>query len=123
MYTPIVLLSLGLAVAVATGSLVDHGDLITNRNLAAVKAERAATAFIDLCSSRGCDASSVNYTGLSGIRLSGCVQKIGGHAVLRVEGRVPWNPRVFTGLTPASAVTAVDLGGFGAAANAVLTSC
>ena len=53
MYTPIVLLSLGLAVAVATGSLADHGDLITNRNLAAIRAERAAAAFIDECSSLG----------------------------------------------------------------------
>ncbi len=123
MYTPIVLLSLGLAVAVATGSLADHADLITNRNLAAARTERAATSFIELCGSRGCDASVVNITRLDSTRLSGCVHEIGGHPVLRVEGRVPWNPRVFTGLTPASAVTAVELGGFGAAADAVLASC
>lgn len=123
MYTPIVLLSLGLAVAVATGSLADHGELITNRNLAAARAERAAAAFIEGCGSRGCDAGAVNITRLDGTRLAGCVQEIGGNPVLRVEGRVPWNPRVFTGLTPASAVTAVELGGFGVPANGVLTSC
>ncbi len=123
MYTPIVLLSLGLAVAVATGSLADHGELITNRNLAAARTERAATAFIDVCGSRGCDASAVNITRRDGTSLSGCVLEVAGNPVLRVEGRVPWNPRVFTGLTPASAVTAVELGGFGAAADAVLASC
>ena len=123
MYTPIVLLSLGLAVAVATGSLADHGDLITNRNLAAMRAERAAAAFIDECSSRGCSASAVNTTRLDGTRLSGCIQEVEGNPVLRVEGRVPWNPRVFTGLTPAFAVAAVELGGFGHSATTVLTPC
>lgn len=123
MYTPIVLLSLGLAVAVAAGSLADHGELITSRNLAAARTERAATAFIDSCGSRGCDSSDVNITRLDSTSLSGCIQETGGRLVLRVEGRVPWDPRVFTGLTPASAVTAVELGGFGAAANSVLASC
>ena len=123
MYTPIVLLSLGLAVAVATGSLADHGELITSRNLAAIRAERAADAFIDGCGGRGCSAGAVNSTSLDGTRLSGCVQEVDGNPVLRVEGRVPWSPRVFTGLTPASAVTAVELGSFGYAATTVLASC
>lgn len=123
MYTPIVLLSLGLALAVATGSLADHGDLITNRNLAAIRAERSAAAFIDECSSRGCDASAVNMTRLDGTRLSGCIQEVGGNPVLRVAGHVPWNPRVFTGLTPASALTVVDLEGFGPSATTALAPC
>lgn len=123
MYTPIVLLSLGLAVAVATGSLADHGDLITSRNLAAIRAERAADTFIDGCGGRGCSASAVNTTRLDGTRLSGCIQEVEGNPVLRVEGRVPWSPRVFTGLTPASAVTAVELGGFGHSATTVLGPC
>ena len=42
MHTAIVLLSLGMAVAVAAGALTDHADLITSRNLAADRAERAA---------------------------------------------------------------------------------
>ncbi|MCY4134405.1 MAG: hypothetical protein OXG30_05770 [bacterium] len=123
MYTPIVLLSLGLAVAVATGSLADHGDLITSRNLAAMRAERAADAFIDGCGGQGCSASAVNKTRLNGTRLSGCIQQVEGNPVLRVEGRVPWHPRVFTGLSPASAVTAVELGGFGRSATTVLAPC
>ncbi|MDE0581176.1 MAG: hypothetical protein F4124_12635 [Acidimicrobiia bacterium] len=123
MYIPIVLLSLGLAVAVATGSLADHGNLITSRNLAAMRAERAADAFIDGCGGGGCRASAVNTTRLDGTRLSGCIQIVEGNLVLRVEGQVPWSPRVFTGLTPASAVTAVQLGGFGPSATTVLASC
>ena len=123
MYTPIVLLSLGLAVAVATGSLADHGDLITSRNLAAIRAERAADAFINGCGGRGCNTSEVNVSRPDGTRLSGCIQEIDGYPVLRVEGRVPWSPRVFTGLTPASAVTAVGLEGFGYSASTVLARC
>lgn len=117
------LLSLGLAVAVAAGSLADHGDLITSQNLAAVRTERAAAAFIDGCGGRGCDAADVNRVRPDGTRLSGCIQEVGGTPVLRVEGRVPWNPRVFTGLTPASAVTAVELGGFAASATTALARC
>jgi len=123
MYTPIVLLSMGLAVAVATGSLADHGDLITSRNLAAIRAERAAESFVNECGGRGCSASAVNTTRLDGTRLSGCIQKVEGNPILRVEGRVPWSPRVLTGLAPASAVTAVQLGGFGQSATTVLASC
>ena len=62
MHTSIVLLSLGLAVAVASGSLSDHGELIANRNLAADRAERALAAFIDGCGSTGCDSTAVNTT-------------------------------------------------------------
>lgn len=123
MYTPIVLLSLGLAVAVATGSLGDHAALITSHNLAAARAERAADAFIDSCGGRGCDTGAVNITRLDGTRLSGCILNTGGNPVLRVKGSVPWSPRVFVGLAPASAVTAVELEGFGAAAATVLTPC
>ncbi len=123
MYTAIVLLSLGMAVAVATGSLADHAELITSRNLAADRAQRAATAFIDGCGSVGCDSSTVNTTRLDGSILSGCVSQAGGISVLRVEASVTWHPRVFTGLTPATGTVAIDLGGLGVPAAAALGPC
>ena len=123
MYTAIVLLSLGMAVAVASGSLADHAELITSRNLAADRAERAAGAFVDGCGSRGCDLSAVNTTRLDGTILAGCVSQVGGGSVLRVEARIPWRPRVFTGLTPAIGTVAIDLGGMGVPATAVLAPC
>ncbi|MCQ3809022.1 MAG: hypothetical protein KTV68_00550 [Acidimicrobiia bacterium] len=123
MYTAIVLLSLGMAVAVATGSLADHSELITSRNLAADRAERAARTFIEGCGSRGCDSNMVNTTRLDGTILSGCVSQAGGSPVLRVEARVAWHPQVFTGLTPATAMVAVALGGLGIPATAALAVC
>ncbi len=123
MHTAIVLLSLGLAVAVASGSLADHGELIANGNLAVYRAERASAVFIGECSSQGCDTNTVNTTRLDGTALSGCVQQAGGRATLRVQARVPWNPRVFTGLTPATGTVAVDVGGFGVPIAAALGPC
>lgn len=123
MHTPVVLLSLGLAVAVATGSLADHADVITGRNLAAARAERAAAAFVEGCSSLGCDSGDVNATRLDGTILSGCVRQAGGESLLQVRARVPWNPRVFTGLTPATGMVVLDLGGFNVPAATVLRPC
>ncbi|WP_419925626.1 hypothetical protein [Candidatus Poriferisocius sp.] len=123
MSTAIVLLSLGLAVAVATGSLADQAELVSNRNLAADRAERAAAVFIDGCGSTGCDSSTVDTTRPDGTVLTGCVNQTAGVPVLRVEARVPWRPRVFTGLTPAAGTVAVELGGFGLPATAVLGAC
>ena len=123
MYTAIVLLSLGMAVAVATGSLADHAELITNRNLAAERAERAAEAFIDGCGSGGCDPSAVNTIRLDGTVLSGCVSQAGASSVLRVEARIPWHPRMFTGLAPATGTAVIDLDGFGLPTAAVLEAC
>ena len=122
MHTAIVLLSLGMAVAVATGSLADHANLITNRNLAADRAERAATLFVEGCTSRGCDRKTVNRKG-QGTELESCFHPTAGTTVLRVRASVPWTPRVFTGLTPATATVAVDLGGFSVPAMAVLDQC
>lgn len=123
MYSAIVLLSLGMAVAVASGSLADHAELITGRNLAADRAERAAEAFVDGCGSRGCDASTVNTSRLDGTILAGCVSQAGGGSVLRVEARIPWGPRVFTGLTPATGTVAIELGGLGVPATTALGPC
>ena len=123
MHTAIVLLSLGLAVAVTTGSLADHAELITNSNLAADRAERAAARFVDGCGSQGCDRSTVNTTRLDGTILSGCVDQTGGSPVLRVDAGFAWQPRVFTNLTPATGAVAVELGGFGFSAAAVLGGC
>lgn len=123
MHTPIVLLSLGLAVAVTAGALTDHGELITSQNLAAIRAERAAAAFVRSCGSQGCDQSLVNSTRFDGTVLAGCVRQSEGGSVIQVETRVPWAPRVFTGLTPARGMVAVDLGGFSAPAIAVLPPC
>ncbi len=123
MHTAIVLLSLGLAVAVATGALADHAELITNRNLAAERAERAAAAFVDACGSRGCEAAAVNSTRRRGTALSGCLSGDAAAAVLRVQATVAWSPRVFTGLAPAQAISVVDLGGFSASAATVLKRC
>ncbi len=123
MHTPIVLLSLGLAVAVATGALADHGELITSHNLGVERAERAAAAFVRSCGSQGCDQSIVNTTRLDGTVLAGCVRQAEGGSVLQVDTRVPWTPRVFTGLTPARGMVAVDLGGFSVPAIAVLHPC
>ena len=123
MHSAIVLLSLGLAVAVAGGSLVDHAELITSHNLGADRAERAASAFVGGCGSEGCDQSIVNTTRLDGTVLTGCVRQAEGGSVLQVDARVPWNPRVFTGLTPARGRVVVDLGGFSVPAIAVLNPC
>lgn len=123
MHSAIVLLSLGLAVAVASGSLADHATLITSHNLGADRAERAAAAFISSCSSGGCDRGIVNITRLDGTVLAGCVRQVEAGAFLQVDARVPWSPRVFTGLTPARGVVAVDLGGFSVPAIAVLDPC
>lgn len=124
MHTVIVLLSLGLAVAVAAGSLGDHAELITSRNLAADRAERAAAAFIDGCGSHGCEVTAVIAARLDGTTLSGCITQVAdGTSVLRVRASVPWTPRVLTGLTPASAVAAVGLRGFTAPATAALAQC
>ncbi|MDE0217493.1 MAG: hypothetical protein OXN79_13100 [bacterium] len=123
MYTSIVLLSLGMAMAVATGSLADHAELIANRNLAADRAERTAAAFIDGCGSAGCDAAVVNTARVDGTDLSGCVSQSPGGSVLRVEARIAWSPTVVTGLSPSSATTAVELGGFTLPATSVLKPC
>ncbi len=123
MYTAIVLLALGIGIALTTGSLADHGELITNRNLAAVRAERAAARFIDTCGGRGCDSDTVNTTRIDGTALAGCVSRNAGSSVLRVTARVAWTPRVLIGLTPATATVAVDLGGFAVPAAAVLERC
>lgn len=123
MYSAIVLLSLGMAVAVASGSLADHAELITGRNLAADRAERAAEAFVAGCGSRGCDPGTVNTTRLDGTILAGCLSQAGGGSVLRVEARIPWGPRVFTGLTPATGAVAIDLGGLGVPATTALGPC
>ena len=123
MYSAIVLLSLGMAVAVASGSLADHAELITGRNLAADRAERAAETFVDGCGSRGCDPSTVNTTRLDGTILAGCLSQSGGGSVLRVEARIPWDPRVFTGLTPATGTVAIDLGGLEVPATTALGPC
>lgn len=123
MYTSIVLLTLGMAMAVATGALADHAELIANRNLAADRADRAASEFIESCGGTGCDSASVNTTRIDGTVLSGCASQSSGGAVLRVEARIPWSPTVFTGLTPSSATTAVELQGFSVPAARVLNSC
>ena len=123
MHSAIVLLSLGLAVALVSSSLVDHAELITSHNLGAERAERAAAAFVDSCGSKGCDRGIVNTTRLDGTVLEGCVRHAKGGAVLEVDARVPWNPQVFTGLTPARGKVAVDLGGFSAPAIAILNPC
>ena len=123
MYTSIVLLTLGMAVAVATGSLGDHAELIANRNLAADRADRAAAEFIDSCGGTGCDSASVNTTRIDGTVLSGCVSQSSGGPVLQVEARIPWSPTVFTGLAPSTATTAVELRGLSAPAVSVLHSC
>lgn len=123
MFTPIVLMSLGMAVAVASGSLADHAELITNRNLAADRAERAAAAFVDSCGSSGCDSSQVDTTRSNGTVLTACRHQATGTTVLRVKASVGWTPRVLTGLSPASAISAVDLGGFATSATAVLSQC
>ena len=126
MHTAIVLLSLGMAVAVAAGSLADHAELITERNLAADRAERAAASFIEGCGSQGCDRTTINAEAgdrSEGTSLDSCVHSSGGAEVLRVRASVVWTPRVFTGLAPATATVAIDLGGFSAAANAVLDQC
>ncbi|MCY3910921.1 MAG: hypothetical protein OXF99_05360 [bacterium] len=123
MYTSIVLLTLGVAVAVAAGSLADHADLIANRNLAADRAERAAAAFIDGCGGTGCQSASVNTTRVDGTVLSGCVSQSAGGPVLRVRAQISWNPTVFTGLSPSSATSAVELDGFSVPATSVLGRC
>lgn len=123
MYTAIVLLALGMGAAVATGALGDHAELIASRNLAADRAERAAASFVRACGSRGCDGDAVNATRADGTVISGCVYRAGDAPVLRVDAAVAWTPRVFAGLTPATATAAVELGGFGAAASAVLEDC
>lgn len=123
MYTSIVLLTLGLAVTVATGSLADHAELIANRNLAADRADRAAAEFIDSCGGTGCDSASVNTTRIDGTVLSGCVGQTPSGPFLRVEARIPWSPTVFAGLAPSSATTAVELQGFSVPAVRVLDSC
>lgn len=117
------LLTLGVAVAVATGSLTDHAELITNRNLAADRADRAAAAFINGCGGDGCNPASVNITRADGTVVSGCVSQSSGGAVLRVEAQVPWGSTVLTGLSPSVATTAVELEGFSVAATSVLGSC
>ena len=123
MHTPIVLLSLGLAVAVATGALADHGELITSRNLGVERAERAAAAVGRSCGGPGCGTELRNTTRLDGTVLAGCVRQAERGSVLQVDTRVPWTPRVFTGLTPARGMVAVDLGGFSVPAIAVLHPC
>ena len=123
MYTSVVLLTLGMAVAVATGSLADHAELITNRNLAADRAERAAVAFIDGCGGDGCDSAVVNATRLDGTALSGCVRKTPGGSILQVAAQVPWSPSVFTGLTPSSGTHVVELRGISVPAARVLDVC
>ena len=123
MHCAIVLLSLGMAVAVASGSLADHAELITSHNLGADRAERAASAFVGSCGSEGCDRSIVNTTRPDGTVLAGCVRQAEEGSVLQVDARVPWNPRVFTGLTPARGTVVVDLRGFSVPANAVLDPC
>lgn len=123
MHSAIVLLSLGLAVAVASGSLADHAELTTSHNLGADRADRAAVAFVSSCASDGCDRSIVNTTRLDGTVLAGCVRQVEAGFFLQVDARVPWNPRVFTGLTPARGMVAVDLGGFSVPAIAVLNPC
>lgn len=112
-----------MAVAVAAGSLADHASLITNRNLAADRAERAAAEFVDGCAGNGCDAGMVTGNRLDGTTLSGCISPAGRTSVLRVRAGISWSPRVFTGLTPASAVAVVDLRGVSAPAVAVLAEC
>jgi len=123
MQSAIFVLSLGLAVAVASGSLADHAELITSRNLGADRAERAAAAFVSSCGRKGCDRRLVNATRLDGTLLSGCIQQSQGGSFLRVEARVPWSPRLFTGLTPSLSRVAVGLRGFSVSAGAVLTPC
>ncbi len=123
MHTSIVLLTLGVAVAVVTGSLTDHAELIANGNLAADRADRAAAAFINGCGGDGCNSASVNATRVDGTIVSGCISQSPSGAVLRIEAQVPWSPTVLTGLSPSFATTAVELEGFSVAATSVLGSC
>lgn len=123
MHTSIVLLTLGVAVAVAAGSLADHAELIANHNLAADRAERAAAAFIDGCGGTGCDSASVNTTRPDGTVLSGCVRQPPGGPILQVAAQIPWSPSVFTGLTPSSGTHVVELGGISVPAARVLSAC
>ena len=123
MHTPIVLLTLGVAVAVVTGSLTDHSELIANGNLAADRADRAAAPFINGCGGDGCNSASVNATRVDGTIVSGCISQSPSGAVLRIEAQVPWSPTVLTGLSPSFATTAVELEGFSVAATSVLGSC
>ena len=117
------LLALGMAIAVATGSLADHAELIANRNLAADRAERAAAAFIDGCGGAGCDSAAVNTSRLDGTALSGCVRQSPTGPFLQVAALVPWSPSVLTGLTPSSGTIVVELGGISVAAARVLSAC
>ncbi|MXW42372.1 MAG: hypothetical protein F4138_04440 [Acidimicrobiia bacterium] len=123
MHTAILLLALGMAVAVAAGSVSDHGELLTTRNLAAHRAERAAQTFVQGCASGGCQSGDVSQTTSQNIRLTGCIRQSGDSTALMVEASLAWSPQVFMGLTPAKASTVVDLGGFAASAEAVLPQC
>ncbi|WP_419919401.1 hypothetical protein [Candidatus Poriferisocius sp.] len=106
-----------------TGSLADHAELMTNRNLAAVRAERAAAEFVDGCGGRGCNPAVVNTTRIDGTALVGCTIQDANSTILRVRARITWAPRVLIALTPATATVAVDLGGFAVPARAVLERC
>ncbi len=121
MHTAILLLALGMATALLAGSLSDHAELITNRNLAAQRAERATQAFIQGCSSDGCQ--QVSQVLRSTTRLRGCIQSNSKSTTLTVQADMPWKPRVLVGLTPATAITVVDITSFAASAAAVLPRC
>ncbi|MCY4164332.1 MAG: hypothetical protein OXE93_09015 [bacterium] len=123
MHTAILLLSLGMAVALAAGSLGDHAELITSRNIAAQRSDLAAQAFVQGCASEGCQASDVQQVLADKTQLSGCISGGPNSAVLQVQAALPWQPQVLVGLTPAKATTYVDLGGFTTSAMAVLPYC
>ncbi len=109
--------------AFATGALGDHGDLLTNRNLAADRAERATAAFLETCGSTGCDLNTINTTDNNGTVLTGCLHTQSDAVILEVQGELAWNPRVLRGLTPASGQFVSDLSGLARPAVSVIPPC
>ena len=119
MTVPVLVLMLAAMVTAMTVSLRDHAAHAAANDLAEIRAEHAAANFV---------ASCITHEGCAPPEADGVEACAAADAGVIMTAQVPWDPVLWTGLTPATAdrVVAYDEGlsaGLKARAAAALDPC
>ncbi|MXW96154.1 MAG: hypothetical protein F4110_14110 [Acidimicrobiaceae bacterium] len=119
MTVPVLVLMLAAMVTAMAVSLRDHAAYAAANDLAEIRAEHAAAAFV---------ASCITHDGCAPPETEGVEACAAADSGIVVSAQVPWAPVLWTGLTPATAdrVVAYDDGlgaGLKTRAAAALSAC
>lgn len=108
MYTAILSLALIWATVFTAAAIGDQAEIISARNVAAIRAEQTADAYLTSCGDGVCDSALVAAApdDAAGTRIEVCLS---GTGVLVVTATIPLEPRLFISLNEAAARVAETL--------------